>query len=114
MRSRRAPHCYRERSDVIMRIVSLKADFSTLERDDAVLSSAALTALVGSRGPRAQTWRVRVLAPLLLVVLVVAPARAAQNPASPSNESQRLVFLLEYIGTDYDMAVRDGRVVNQM
>src|ERR1051326_8268525 len=56
----------------------------------------------------------RAAAPLLLAALLVAPGRAADVPPSPTTDAQRLVFLLEYIGTDYDGAVRDGQVANQV
>jgi S1-C subfamily serine protease len=56
---------------------------------------------------------VRRLAPLLVTVMLAAPGHAAVAPASPS-DAQRLVFLLEYIGTDYAGAVRDGQVVSQV
>src|SRR5581483_2074264 len=58
-----------------------------------------------------------------LVVLVLAAGMAlrgaaaaavAAPPAKPDAvlERQRLLFLLQYVGTDYDAAVRDGKVVN--
>jgi high-affinity iron transporter len=34
------------------------------------------------------------------------------SSASSASDAQRLTFLLQYIGTDYDRAVRDGAVIN--
>jgi len=48
-------------------------------------------------------------AALLAVCLVLAPGARA---APPPDDGRRLVFLLEYVGTDYANAVRDGAVVN--
>ncbi|MGH7785935.1 MAG: c-type cytochrome, partial [Candidatus Binatia bacterium] len=56
----------------------------------------------------------RGLAALLLAALLAAPGPARGVSADPSSDARRLVFLLEYIGTDYDGAVRDGQVVNQV
>ena len=44
----------------------------------------------------------------MLATVTVSVARAA-----PSDEAARLVFLLQYIGTDYPGAVEDGAVVNE-
>lgn len=38
---------------------------------------------------------------------------ASATPPSESNDVGRLVFLLEYVGIDYENAVRDGNVVDQ-
>ena len=50
----------------------------------------------------------------LFIALVAAPGRGVDFSPAPANDAQRLVFLLEYLGTDYDAAVRDGRIVNQI
>jgi high-affinity iron transporter len=49
--------------------------------------------------------------PLLLAtcLLAVSWSHAAAPPADPD----RLIFLLEYVGTDYPRAVADGNVINQ-
>src|SRR5262245_55714072 len=54
------------------------------------------------------------VASLLFVAAYAGPTLAATVPAAEANDPQRLVFLLEYVGTDYDLAVRDGQVVNQL
>ena len=54
------------------------------------------------------------LGAVVLAVLLGASVRAvAESPARPL-DAQRLVFLLEYVGTDYDGAVHDGAVLNQL
>jgi S1-C subfamily serine protease/mono/diheme cytochrome c family protein len=57
-----------------------------------------------------QAWA---LAALLVALLPAATAHGENRAPKPAIDSQRLVYLLEYIGTDYPAAVRDGRVVNQ-
>lgn len=63
----------------------------------------------------------RVLVPLLVAVVAVvaavtttraAPAAPAASPAS-ADDGSRLIYLLEYVGTDYGDAVRDGQVIDQ-
>lgn len=56
----------------------------------------------------------RGLAPLLVTAFLAARGHAADVFPAPSSDAQRLVFLLEYVGTDYDGAVRAGQVVNQI
>ena len=46
-----------------------------------------------------------------LVLAAVALASAAH--AQPATDAQEIVFLLQYVGTDYGNAVRDGTVANQ-
>jgi len=58
--------------------------------------------------------RSRLLAGLLAAPLLVASAGSAlDTTASSTVEPARLVFLLEYVGTDYGKAVHDGHVINQ-
>ncbi len=54
------------------------------------------------------------LAVLAVVVTVAAnaPAQVSASGDDPSSDPARLVFLLQYIGTDYGVAVRDGKVAN--
>jgi len=65
----------------------------------------------------------RVIVPLLVAFVAVlavaaatlaraASAAPAATPAS-ADDGSRLIYLLEYVGTDYGDAVRDGQVVNQ-
>ena len=49
-------------------------------------------------------------ASLLFVAAYGGLTHAAGVPAARANDPQRLVFLLEYVGTDYDTAVRDGHI----
>ncbi len=44
--------------------------------------------------------------------LVVGRGVSAAGATVPAGNAQRLVFLLEYVGSDYRGAVRDGKVVN--
>ena len=61
------------------------------------------------------------LSTLLLAVLGACPASIAASRPTPSPralsaeaaEAERLVFLLQYVGSDYGGAVRDGRVVDE-
>jgi serine protease Do len=65
---------------------------------------------------RPQPRRVGSTIVALVVALTLAagaPTQIAAAPADPSSEAARLVFLLQYIATDYDLAVRDGKVVNE-
>jgi S1-C subfamily serine protease/mono/diheme cytochrome c family protein len=53
------------------------------------------------------------VAALLAAALHVTPAQAIEaTDAARTSDAQRLTFLLEYVGTDYADAVRDGTVVN--
>jgi ABC-type sugar transport system substrate-binding protein len=54
------------------------------------------------------TFRVR-----SFVVGAVAVAIAITARAQPATDAQEIVFLLQYVGTDYGNAVRDGAVANQ-
>jgi S1-C subfamily serine protease/mono/diheme cytochrome c family protein len=46
-------------------------------------------------------------------VVLAAVALATVARAQPATDPQELVFLLQYVGTDYGNAVRDGAVANQ-
>lgn len=48
----------------------------------------------------------------ILLVAASGPGSAGIAPAAAATDPARLVFLLEYLGTDYPQAVRDGVVVN--
>ncbi len=77
-----------------------------------------------SRQPLASGVRA-VTALVLVAVVCAAPApttaaapaanaaRSESTPAKSDERAGRLVFLLEYVGTDYENAVRDGNVVDQ-
>jgi S1-C subfamily serine protease/mono/diheme cytochrome c family protein len=58
-------------------------------------------------GARGESARVPSCAVVLALGLVATGAAAGVD-------GQRLVFLLEYVGTDYGTAVRDGKVVNEL
>jgi high-affinity iron transporter len=62
--------------------------------------------------PRKGCRRFAVLMAAAAAACVAAPRGSVAASVSASG-AQRLTFLLEYIGTDYDAAVRDGSVVNQ-
>jgi S1-C subfamily serine protease/mono/diheme cytochrome c family protein len=62
---------------------------------------------VTSRSPRTRPAPFAVAAAATIALTVAA---AAAPPPSP----QRLTYLLEYVGTDYPGAVRDGAVANQL
>ncbi len=47
------------------------------------------------------------------LLLSITAAHATQSAAPPKADSHRLVYLIEYVGTDYDRAVRDGNIVDQ-
>jgi S1-C subfamily serine protease/mono/diheme cytochrome c family protein len=51
---------------------------------------------------------------VVLAIAVLQAGVASLSVAAPSVDGQRLVFLLEYVGTDYGAAVRDGKVVNEL
>jgi S1-C subfamily serine protease/mono/diheme cytochrome c family protein len=53
------------------------------------------------------------LAILLAATLAGVPC-AAEPLAARTSGAQRLTFLLEYVGTDYGAAVRDGKVANEL
>ena len=57
------------------------------------------------------SWILGVLCGLGFLVLLGAPAEPEEN-ATPRYSPDQAVFLLEYIGSDYDLAVRDGAVRN--
>jgi len=75
------------------------------------------------RGPgRAARVLVRLLVAVFAVFAVFAVADATiarAAPAAPSaspagaDDGSRLIYLLEYVGTDYGDAVRDGQVIDQ-
>lgn len=46
------------------------------------------------------------------VALLLAPAPLAASAEEAGMAPGRIVFLLEYVGSDYELAVTDGRVVN--
>jgi serine protease Do len=49
---------------------------------------------------------------LVAWLLAASSGRAVEVGAAGRGDPQRLIFLLEYVGSDYDMAVQDGNVVN--
>ena len=51
----------------------------------------------------------RPVATVLVLAVAVAALWGAERDRSAASE---LVFLVQYIGSDYDVAVRDGRVVD--
>jgi S1-C subfamily serine protease/mono/diheme cytochrome c family protein len=57
----------------------------------------------------------RALALLVALTLAIGAVRASAEPlAGRTSDAQRLTFLLEYVGTDYADAVRDGKVANEV
>jgi len=46
-------------------------------------------------------------------VLVFLVFLFAASPAFADDEARRIVALLDYLGTDYKNAVRDGKIVRQ-
>jgi len=48
------------------------------------------------------------------VIAAVAVALALTARAQPATDAQEIVFLLQYVGTDYGNAVRNGAVANQV
>jgi S1-C subfamily serine protease/mono/diheme cytochrome c family protein len=58
--------------------------------------------------PTIGAWRGVRLAAVVLFLGVAVPSRAAE----PRIDAGRLVFLLEYVGTDYSAAVRNGNVIS--
>lgn len=48
------------------------------------------------------------------VLLLAATVATGAEPAAPRTDPARLVFLLEYVGTDYPNAVQNGRVVSDV
>ncbi|HXV75777.1 MAG TPA: trypsin-like peptidase domain-containing protein, partial [Candidatus Polarisedimenticolaceae bacterium] len=59
-----------------------------------------------SRSPQART-----LLALFAVVPWITPMQAAEPPAVET-DAQRLVFLVQYVGADYGLAVADGRIID--
>lgn len=57
--------------------------------------------------------RLRVLV-LSIVVALAGDAVGAERLIDKTSNAQRLTFLLEYVGTDYPNAVRDGKVANEV
>ncbi|MGH7898527.1 MAG: c-type cytochrome [Candidatus Binatia bacterium] len=60
----------------------------------------------------------RLTLPSLIVfcTLVVAGSRAAETPEASAvgiREAERMIFLLQYVGSDYAVAVKDGEVVDE-
>jgi len=53
-----------------------------------------------------------VLAGLVIALLLLCAPVHAADP-TPAAEAERIVFLLQYVGTDYAAAVRDGQVVDE-
>lgn len=52
---------------------------------------------------------------VLLACASLAGAVEAAQPARPRGvDARRLIYTLEYVGTDYEAAVRQGKVVNEM
>ncbi len=50
--------------------------------------------------------------PITLLLVFSTAVHAAPAPPTPAVEAERIVFLLQYVGTDYAAAVRDGKVID--
>lgn len=48
----------------------------------------------------------------MLLVLLATPARSATPPVTAAPSPEQLIYLLEYVGSDYGAAVLNGAVVN--
>ncbi len=57
----------------------------------------------------------RSVAPLVVAVVLALAGKGtapAEAPAAPGGKAEKLLYLLEYVGTDYGAAVQDGVVVD--
>ena len=48
-----------------------------------------------------------------IVLFALPTVGRAAAPTGPAAEAERIVFLLQYVGTDYAVAVRDGQIIHR-